>query len=391
MNKFARRAAASVACAVTLAWASSCATATPIMKSGERVDVSATELRHRIDDAVPRFVGAVEGAADRIRRESDDPVVRKRALEWKVEAVQAVQVAAFQTDLAAAALDVWLLAAQMNDAFTTGAASTWFGAQQPIARETSADLLAMIEGYAARIAQNDDAFRRARAVIHETADRHPVDARIAARTSIVTIITTVEGRSAIGSMASVRSVADSLEEISNHLNSYMATLPKMGRWQAELMAADLAESYDLAGALAEFRRAALAAEQSDALATDAIEQTVGGIHGVLEAERTAMLREIDRQRIASLETLGGERAELLQALAMERHAAFEALHRERVETLQSAEVMRRELIKDASGHLVKAIDHLVLRLAQLFAAAGVCIALVIVLVRRIAPRRPGRD
>ncbi len=358
---------------------------TPIMKSGSTADVSPLELRHRLDDAVPRFIGVVEAAADRIRKESPDPLVRRRALEWKVEAVQTVQIAAFQTDLPLAALDLWLLTVQMDDAFAHGAAASWFGDQQPIARDTAAGLRSLVESYALRVAHDEGAFERTRAIIHDTAKRFPVDAHISTRMSIVTIIDTLEGQTAVGSIDSVRNVADSVSEISNHLSSYMSTLPKLARWQAELMADEMADSYDLREALREIREAAAKAGTADLLAPDAIDRVLHELGRTIQAERIAMMREVDQQRIDSLASISQERMALLSAVARERETTIEALRRERIETIKSVEHLQSVLVDDASVRAVSLVDHLALRLVQIFATTGLMALVVTLVLRRVGP------
>lgn len=353
-----------------------------IMKSASGATVSSFELRRRIDDTVPRFIGKIETAADQIREESKDPLIRRRALEWKVDAVQAVQYAAFQADLAVAALDLWLLTVQMDDTFSTGAASTWFGDQQPIAQNTARELREQIEHYSAQIARDPGAFKEARAFIHETAATHPIDARISRRASIATVIGTLKGATATGAFSVVRDVADSVGELSNHMNSYMTTVPKLGRWHAELMTEEMATNLGLPQAVGDVRRLAVVAEGAEVLAPGAIETALGGAREIITAERIAMLREIDRQRVDTLRAISGERAELLKAIAAERKASLDTLHVERLETIEAVEEMRKQLIDEAGRHLIATIDHLALRVAQLLAAAAACAFIGVLVVRR---------
>jgi len=352
-------------------------------KASGEVELSAPEVRNRIDALVPLFSGIIEAAADRISDESHDPIIRRRALEWKVESSEALQLAAFQNDLAAAGLDVWLLTVQMDDSFSTGSASTWFGEQQPIAREASAKLRAITERYAEELARDKNAFESAKRVIYDTAARHPVDAHISRRASIAAILGSFEGETAIGSMGTVRGMADSVATISDHLNSYMTTVPKVVRWQAEMVTGDMLAELDLASTLSEFRSAAAAVQKADALSPDAIERALALSHDVIRSERIAMLREVDRQRLETLLAISGERAELVKAIALERQAAFEMLHQERLDTIASVEQMRRDLIVESARQLSSVVDHLVLRVAQLVAAAGLCALIVVVVLRRI--------
>ena len=71
--------------------------------------------------------------ADRIRTETRDPAVRRRALAFKADAIPAVYTAAYRADPLVAAVDTWALAFQVREYVESGAgrdanaARPWLG------------------------------------------------------------------------------------------------------------------------------------------------------------------------------------------------------------------------------------------------------------------------
>jgi hypothetical protein len=128
---------------LALAAASACAMnkaaprQTDIMQKTGAVSVSSAELRAQMNDLAERLAGRLEQAADLIRAETRDRVVRRRTLVFKVDAIPAVYTAAYRADPLTAAMDVWGLAFQINQYVDEGAGREAFGQQQGMAREAA--------------------------------------------------------------------------------------------------------------------------------------------------------------------------------------------------------------------------------------------------------------
>ena len=82
--------------------------------------MSATELRIRLYDFADSFSGNVEMTADEIYAGTDDPVIQRRALQWKISATAEVYQVAFGTDPLGAYTDVWAFTKQMLYFLDTG-------------------------------------------------------------------------------------------------------------------------------------------------------------------------------------------------------------------------------------------------------------------------------
>ena len=110
--------ALTVSCS-TLAPKTDPARPTALMKEAGAT-MSPVEMRQRVDDLVPPLLASIEQTLDRVRLESQEPEVRRRALLLKIDTVPVVYRAAFQTDPLAAATDLWLLSYQMEECLAVG-------------------------------------------------------------------------------------------------------------------------------------------------------------------------------------------------------------------------------------------------------------------------------
>ena len=152
-----------------VAWGlvSACVSTAPSQRSAlqQKIDkngVSATELRLRLYELPGQLGAMVETTADRIRVESSDPAVRRRALLWKADGTPALYTAALRPDPLAGALDLWLLVEQMHLYFREGVGKNAFGAQQPLATTTVTRMLAITRETVAALVGGPEALDAAR-------------------------------------------------------------------------------------------------------------------------------------------------------------------------------------------------------------------------------------
>ena len=137
---------------------------------------------------------------------------------------------------------------------------------------------------------------------------HPIEHAFSSRPSVAPVL--AEWRSEDrDAFIAVGEVTDTIQNVSERLNTYAAQLPRQARWQAELLVAELAEKHDVRGLLG-------AAGQA--------------IRDVLAEERRAVLEDVNGQRQRTLDYLTAERVAALAALRQERIEALAA-----VETLQT--------------------------------------------------------
>jgi hypothetical protein len=338
---------------------------TDVMEKTGVVGVSAPVLRARVDDLAEHLAGRLEEMCDRIRAESRDPVVRRRALRAKIEGIPAVYSAAYRVDPLEAAMDVWALAFQLSHFVREGAGSTLFGDLQPLAHELAEDVIADADALVRSIAVGPEAFADTRAKVERWASLHPIERNFMSRPSVATSM--AEFRSERDAFVAVGAVTDTLENLSERLNTYAAQLPKQARWQAELLAADLPSQPEVAGALGDVH----ALGETGRLVNELLADMPGlmGVgspaHTMIASERKAALAGVNAQRLQTLEYVTVERVATLAALQQERIAVLAALHQERVETLREVDAIKTRAVESAFVGLRETVDYALVRIAVL--------------------------
>jgi hypothetical protein len=360
---------------------------TDVMAKNGGVTVSAAELRARVNALADRLADQIEQTADQIGATTKDPALRRRALVFKIDAVPAVYTAAYRADPLTSFVDVWALAFQIDQYLGDGAGRDSFGAGQGVAQESARELVAEAD-LVGRRAAFPGAFDRARADVLGWAGRNPVGYTFSSRPSCATFAAErrAEGRDAF---VDIGAVSDTVEAVSERLNTYAALEPKLARWQAELLLSESAGERSLEAALGDVGALGSAARRAEALllAPDVAGATSAARAFVAE-ERRAVLDSVNAQRLATLEYATSERLAVLAALREERIATLAALRQERIEGLREVDAIKTRAVETAVAGLKEVVDYAMWRLAGLLLAFLVAAAaLVTVSYRLTAGRR----
>jgi hypothetical protein len=382
----------------TLAAATACAPKTghrqtDVMEKTGSVSVSAAELRARVNDLADLFVARLQETADRIRAESRDRAVRRRALAVKGDAVPAVYTAAYRTDPLAAAIDLWALAFQIQAYVEAGAGRDEFGSGQPLARDTARLLLADADTLMRSIVTRTVDFDQPRAKVEAWAAKHPIDRSLSSRPSIAAFAAQLRSEQR-DAFVTVGAVSDTLENLSERLNIYAAQLPKQARWQAELLVADMAGEHEVEDTLADIHDVGTAARRANDLLGD-----VPGVLGAaapplreaVAAERRALLEGVNGQRLQTLEYLTSERLATLAALREERVTIGAALHQERIETLKEVDAIKTRAVETTLAGLRDLVDYTLWRAAAVLVFLMLSAATLVVVGYWLTVGRRPRD
>lgn len=359
---------AAVVVALAATWACVPKTAgrqTHVMETGGGITVSAAELRAMVNALADRFADQIEETADRIGTSTPDPAVRRRALAFKIDAVPAVYTAAYRAEPLTALVDVWALAFQAEQYLTDGPGRESFGADQGIARDRARELVAGADVVGRRAARPGE-FDRVRADILAWALRNPVRYTFSSRPSCVTFAAErrAENRNAF---VDIGSVSDTVEAVSERLNTYAALLPKLARWQAELLLSESTGERSLEAALGDVAAVGSAARGVETVLGEVkdVARAASAARAVLAEERRAVLDSVNAQRLATLEYATSERLAVLAALREERLATLAALRQERIEGLQEVDAIKTRAVDTAVAGLKEVVDHAIWRLAAL--------------------------
>jgi hypothetical protein len=347
---------------------------TDVMEKSGQVGVSAAELRVHVNLLADRFADQLEEMADRASAETRDRGVKRRALAFKVDAIPAVYSAAYRADPLAGAVDAWGFAYQLVQYLEEGGGQDAFGSGQALARETARELRAEADRVIESVVARPEHFSRGRVTIGNWAARNPIRHTFAARPNALGFPAQwkAEGRDAF---VAVGAASETLESLSERLNTYGALLPKVARWQAELLISDETGEHDVQAVLADVDALGAVARRANELLDDVpglVSGTASPVRALLAAERQIVLDAVNGQRRETLAFVTAERLAVLAAVREERLATVAALRQERIETLQEVDVIKTRAVDSAVTGLRDVVDHALLRLAALCVALMIC-------------------
>ena len=135
--------------------------------------------------------------------------------------------------------------------------------------------------------------------------RHPIAHTFAGRTSGASLLTSLRSGDKDAFLV-VGEVSDTLENVSERLNTYAAHLPKQARWQAELLATEMTTGLRLDRTLDDVHDLGTVARQASGV-LEGIPALLDAEREILAAERRAVLAGVDGQRLQTLAVLTGVR------------------------------------------------------------------------------------
>jgi hypothetical protein len=365
---------------------------TDVMEKSGKVSISAAELRARVDILANHFADQLEQTADRIHAETPDRVVRRRALAFKVDAVPAIYTAAYHVDPMMAVVDVWAFSFQLRQYLDEGPGREAFGPCQGIAREDALALLAEADRLVEGIVSRPQEFGRERAKVEAWAAAHPVRYTFSSRPSMVDFAARLRSEDRDAFVA-VGEATETIESLSERLNTYVAQMPKVARWQAELLLVDQAGEHDVVSFLDDVNALGTAARRADALLADVpglVSSTGSPLREAVAAERAALLRGVNDQRLSTIEYVTAERLAVAATLREERMATVAFMHQERLEALKEIDAIRTRTVATSVEGLRDLIDYTLWRVGVFLVVLAVTMPVTAVVVYRLtAGRRAG--
>jgi len=316
--------------------------------------------------------GGIEAAADQVAR-SPDAATRRRALLWKIEVIPAFYQALFNSDPLAAGLDAWSLSLQLEQAVNSSAWRDHLGSLQAAALEATHEARMQIEAAVKATARTTEGFERAKAWVERWAREHPIVGPISSRTSVLPeLVRMAPGGLDVSVFQVMADIPVTIADLAKRTDIYAAYLPKAARWQAELMADDLAGRAEMQRALATLASVERLTERANALLSPPeLRGAFEAASGQVRAERVAALASVDQQRV-----------ETLAYLSRERVAAVADIDREREALARQLDELRGKALSDVDELAGRVIRRGALAIALLLVLAGGLTLAVI----RLAPR-----
>lgn len=210
----------------------------PAMSKIQGLELTAEQLRLKVNNFILVFSGKVENGADQIINNSGgNRQFMDRALGWKANAIPMSHIAGFQFDPLFGLLDLWAFSSQMSDFFERGAGRDLFGSQQGVAIQTSKDIEGEITAFVESLGPSFN-MELAKKFVSDWVKINPIDSLLFIRQSTNTSLAKwlLEGDKGIGDV--LGGMDERLTDMTNRMNIFTQQMPKIGRWQGELFLAD---------------------------------------------------------------------------------------------------------------------------------------------------------
>lgn len=377
---------------------------TALIKSTKSVESSAAELSLRNQSLLSLYSAEIETAADKIILESPSSLTRRQALEWKADAIPAIQASLLRTDPLAAALDAWVFILQMKAYMDQPMMKEAWGSFQPFVLETLSRMESEVKQrlHTAAPSANMGSVEQQ---LSSWAEAHPIQSGLASRESIDAQLIRRTEQSELGARASIKALSESIGDLTARLDAYNAYLPKQARWQAELLISDLGRNPQVNATMSNV------ADLSNTLAKtsgslDQLPEYAANLHKAVltdvEGQRLAAQSFLSEERVQAFDSLNQQRIETIADLRRERLAATEDLRKERQIMLNALSSEEQALMRDVNAAAAKMladsaiqarglIDHFFLRAFELVLVTLILCALVVWLfLRRNAAERRRR-
>ena len=225
-----------------------------------------------------------------------------------------MQTSLLNTDPIAAVLDTWAFLFQMTAFMEQPTLKQTMGNSYPVVAETLRNMEAEMERLVVSAAPKAN-LADLRQRVRSWAEAHPIEDSLASRQSADPDVIRKVGQTELGTMASIKALAESMGDLSARLDSYNLYLPKEARWQAELFVADLERDPQVNAALSYLG-------------------TLANTAAKIDNERLSTQDFVRQERLQTLDNLQQQRIATIAAVHAERLGAAADLHAERLGQLQ---------------------------------------------------------
>lgn len=343
----------------------------------------------QVDELTGRWLRTVEWNADQIRAASTDAMVRRNALLWKANGSSAMLRATSHGDPLIDLLDAWTLVLQFRDYFDAGRGATMFGEHVAIARASADSAVQDIERVAERLA-TPDGVSRARRLARDFATREPIANDYFLRSSVAGDLVATLDEQDRDALATLGTLSQTVETLSPRISLYIDYLPRLARWQAELLLEDPAIDARLSGTIEgiEGIHASIAQLNStlDRVVDSRLDQLMNRALTQITAEFDDVERMINAQRELLLGRLPQEYEAIFARVNDQRLAVFDQVDSRIDEALTRVDQVARRGLVSAETLSRDTVDYAFARAIPLLIGVFVGI-LILIVVYRVVPQR----
>jgi len=337
-------------------------------------EVSSGQLRALGNELAIRIPAIIETSGDRMLARTEDPLLRRRALSWKIEGTAAFHQALFRPDALGAAVETYALSVQVEDWVKGPGGQRYFGDLQPILLEGAEQIRREIESHAQAVQKDPENARAIRERVTTWAHENPIDENMSNRPSLHGILVRLAANQNLSLTDAFAGITANVADLQTRMDVYAWTLPKVARWQAELAAIELASADPGKLAVATLQRAdALLARVDDLGSPESIRQLSAAATSSLRNERVAVMGDIDRQRREVQDALSREREAILGNIDAQRIATLADIDKKMAYGFDRAEQIRIHTLVDVEGILARMLWRVAAAVAGLMLIGGLVV------------------
>ncbi len=339
-----------------------------LASTAENVAASNSEIRTQLYGNAIGFNTVIQAAADQVLATSEDPVMRRRALEFKIKALSTAQIAVAFDDPLMGLVDMWALSIQYVNYYSTGEGRKDFGDYQEQFVEQLAQLPPAIERRAAKLVKENNIEVGSR-FVNEWAAAHPITDNLGRRPWMLDTLSSLVDVGSMGAAGAMGEMAQQLGNISARLAIYYSQLPTQMRWESQLFLEDiLRDNYDLRQSVdsivsmsASLGRVVEIAESGSPLVDDLLNTVRADI-------RSLMMEALDSVDVIRFETMADVDRQVAIALA--------AVQFERIAVLATIDTLTQARI-DQTINSVRNLIWLVILLAAILLSAPFALGYIV--------------
>jgi len=338
-------------------------------------DITASQYRALGNELAIRIPAILEDSGDEVLARTEDPLLRRHALGWKIEGTAAFHQALFRPDALGAAVETYALSVQVEDWVGGPGGKKYFGDLQPILLDGAKQIRREVERHAQFAAKDPVEARAEWEKVASWAHENPIDENMSNRPSLHTILAKMASNQDVGMVEAFSGISANVGDLATRIDVYAWSLPKVARWQAELAAIELTSVDPGKLAVATLQRANGLLTRVDGLTSpEAVQGLSAAATSSLRIERAAVMSDLDRKLRQVSEQLSREREAILDNVDQQRQATLADLDRKIDRKIDHAfdrtETMRVHLLADFEGVLVRAIWRVAAAIAGLLLLAG---------------------
>jgi len=310
-----------------------------MMNEMEGVNMTPTELSIRLNEFGKFFIETVEASADKIIAETNSTVVKRNALEWKINIIPQILQSLTMPDPVAAGTDVRALCMQMDQFFTIGNGRDVFGNEQYIAINASQKIMEEVKNIAGDLRELKY-FEENEKLYREWVDQHPIEDLNFYRKSTFDTMAKALGSEEYGLGTTVGSIAEGVQDIRQQITFYTNFLPKHVKWQAELELYNLIDDTTIEKTLNNFDRIVYSTERISKVIEDSPEL-------IKELQQSSLI-ELNHQLMIAFSNMAEERKIVLNEIDEERIAVLKNIYQQRIETLDRIDSLASRTVTQSS-------------------------------------------